>query len=111
MADRVDNIAIQAENDNSEWSSRLRTRNASTGTNTSAGTVIARIESILDSICQHLVGSQELSIEMASRTYIHQADPEGRHERIRFPGRTPIEARKFSMDPVLIDASLEGYSS
>ena len=68
-----------------------------TTTNTSVGTVVARIESILESIMHSLSEKQELSIDFTSRQGTRRNSSENRVERIRFPGRSLKEAKKFGM--------------
>ncbi|CAM1508004.1 Fc.00g048520.m01.CDS01 [Cosmosporella sp. VM-42] len=71
-----------------------------TSTNTAAdrnvGTVVARIETILETIFDSFSGRDELTIDFMPRRNARRGSSENRDEQIRFPGRTIQEARKFA---------------
>lgn len=58
------------------------------------GSVVARIETILEAIADSLAACQQLSIAL-SRRGSHRRASETRLEHVCFPGRTVQEARKF----------------
>ncbi|QYS95018.1 TP6A_N domain-containing protein [Trichoderma simmonsii] len=58
---------------------------------TSAGTVVSRIESILEGILDCVAQGQELSIDFVSNRSGSGNSP----QTVRFPGRTAVEATKF----------------
>ncbi|KAK7432420.1 endodeoxyribonuclease [Neonectria magnoliae] len=58
------------------------------------GSVVTRIETILEAIADSLAACQELSIAL-SRRGSHRRASENRLEHVCFPGRTVQEARKF----------------
>lgn len=60
---------------------------------TSAGTVVSRIESILEGILDCIAQGQELSIDFVSNRSGSGNSP----QTVRFPGRTAVEATKFGM--------------
>lgn len=62
-----------------------------------AGTVVAQIENILESIVESLTEGKELSISFAARNRTQQGTSERRIEQIKYPGRTTQEATKFGM--------------
>ncbi|KAK4075766.1 hypothetical protein Trihar35433_2326 [Trichoderma harzianum] len=59
---------------------------------TSAGTVVSRIESILEAILDCVAQGQELSIDFVSNRSGSGNSP----QTVRFPGRTAVEATKFA---------------
>ncbi|KKP00938.1 hypothetical protein THAR02_06946 [Trichoderma harzianum] len=59
---------------------------------TSAGTVVSRIESILETILDCVTQGQELSIDFVSNRSGSGNSPQA----VRFPGRTAVEATKFA---------------
>ncbi|KAM6486499.1 Spo11/DNA topoisomerase VI subunit A [Trichoderma sp. SZMC 28011] len=59
---------------------------------TSAGTVVSRIESILEGILDCIAQGQELSIDFVSNRSGSGNSP----QTVRFPGRTAVEATKFA---------------
>ncbi|KAJ4863705.1 type IIB DNA topoisomerase domain-containing protein [Trichoderma breve] len=59
---------------------------------TSAGTVVSRIESILEAILDCVAQGQELSIDFVSNRSGLGNSP----QTVRFPGRTAVEATKFA---------------
>ena len=62
--------------------------------NTNVGTVVARIEGILEQIIDALAAGQQLSIGFASRRAVRQAT-NATTEQVHFPGRNQQEAIKF----------------
>lgn len=58
-----------------------------------AGTVVAQIENVLESVVDSLTEGQELSIRFSPRP---RDGSQRRFEPVRYPGRTTQEARKFS---------------
>lgn len=70
------------------------------------GTVVARIESILELTLDRLAEAQEMSIELASRRNVRHRGDNTHLEQIRFPGRTLHEAKKFGMQHHAVDSSL-----
>jgi meiotic recombination protein SPO11 len=62
--------------------------------NTSVGTVVARIEGILEQIIDALAAGQELSIGFSPRRAVRQA-ANASPEQVHFPGRNQQEAIKF----------------
>lgn len=61
----------------------------------SVGTVVSRIEGILEAVTDSLQAREPLSIDFRSRRNSDRSPSERREERIQFPGRTVQEARKF----------------
>lgn len=62
--------------------------------NTNVGTVVARIEGILEQIIDALAAGQELSIGFSPRRAVRQA-ANASPEQVHFPGRNKQEAIKF----------------
>lgn len=60
-----------------------------------AGSVIARLESTLEAIIDKLAEGEELSVEFQSRRRTFQGPAGIQEQQVRFPGRSPLEARKF----------------
>ncbi|KAK3185636.1 endodeoxyribonuclease [Lecanicillium sp. MT-2017a] len=60
-----------------------------------AGSVIARLESTLEAIIDKLAQGEELSVEFQSRRRTFQGPAGIQEQQVRFPGRSPLEARKF----------------
>lgn len=58
------------------------------------GSVVMRIEHILETIVDALESKEQLTIDFVSKR--HSRSSENRREKICFPGRTAREARKFS---------------
>lgn len=67
----------------------------------SVGATITKIEEILGSVQQDLLHQRELSLPYRSRRNRHHQRPESartiatRDRVVRFPGSTPLEARRF----------------
>lgn len=101
MADGTDGIAMRPGNDIQDG--RLTLRSGLIGT----GTIVNRIESILESTFDCLANAQEMSIPLASRRNSHRRGDVIRVEQVHFPGKTLHEARKFG---TLYHVGLSGLS-
>ena len=62
--------------------------------NTNVGTVVARIEGILEQIIDVLAAGEELAIGFSPRRAVRQA-ANAQPEQVHFPGRNQQEAIKF----------------
>lgn len=65
------------------------------------GTVVSRIETMLELILDCAAAGQELSLDFISRSSCNSRNPNGILRQIKYPGANIHEAKKFGM---------EGYS-
>lgn len=72
--------------------SRSRPSNAD---DAQAGSIIARIETIMEIVVDQLSQNTKLSIEFASRRSAARRSGHGRHQTVQFPGSRLSEAKKF----------------
>ncbi|KAI5461601.1 Spo11/DNA topoisomerase VI subunit A [Mariannaea sp. PMI_226] len=73
------------------------------------GSVITRIESLMESFVNALAACQELSIALIRRPSRRLASP--RTENVRFPGKTVQEARKFARILLILQLSHDALVS
>ncbi|KAH7191988.1 Spo11/DNA topoisomerase VI subunit A [Fusarium flagelliforme] len=78
--------------------------------NTNVGTVVARIEGILEQIIDALAAGQELSIGFSPRRAVRQA-ANASPERVHFPGRNQQEAIKFTRILLILQLSHDALVS
>ncbi|KAJ4136359.1 endodeoxyribonuclease [Fusarium equiseti] len=78
--------------------------------NTNVGTVVARIEGILEQIIDALAAGQELSIGFSPRRAIRQA-ANVPSEQVHFPGRSQKEAIKFARILLILQLSHDALVS
>jgi meiotic recombination protein SPO11 len=80
------NLASSATVNNTDTNTIIR--------NTNVGTVVARIEGILEQIIDALAAGQELSIAFSTRKASRRAS-DAPQDQVHFPGRNKQEAIKF----------------
>ncbi|CAG7565680.1 unnamed protein product [Fusarium equiseti] len=78
--------------------------------NTNVGTVVARIEGILEQIIDALAAGQELSIGFSPRRAVRQA-ANAPPEQVHFPGRNQQEAIKFARILLILQLSHDALVS
>ncbi|RBR18562.1 uncharacterized protein FIESC28_06017 [Fusarium coffeatum] len=78
--------------------------------NTNVGTVVARIEGILEQIIDALAAGQELAIGFSPRRAVRQA-ANATTEQVHFPGRNQQEAIKFARILLILQLSHDALVS
>ncbi|KAM4066577.1 type IIB DNA topoisomerase domain-containing protein [Hirsutella rhossiliensis] len=90
---------------------RSRGLGQSESSNAANGALIARMETLLESMVRHLSAGQEMSMELVSRRNLRTQDGDSRRQRVCFPGRTLFEGQKFARVLLVIQLSHDALVS